>query len=78
MNYGKHATVSKTASGSWAAHVVSRLTHKKTLLGTYNTEADAKLAIEKYAHPEKFSETAAPTKPSVDDEPPPPKQGRLF
>ena len=77
MDYSKYSTVTQTNSGSWAAHVISRINQKKVLLGTYNTEQDAKLAIDKYAHPEKYD--ASPSKADFDDNPPaPPKQGSLF
>lgn len=63
FDYSRHATVKRQSSGSWAAHVISRQTGKKVLLGTYHTEAHAREAIERYAKGEEKQPSPAPEPP---------------
>lgn len=74
MNTPMRGTVTKSRTGSWAVHVYA-LNAKKVLLGTYNTEQDARAALEQHLNPAK---RPAPAPAVEEDEPPPPKQRSLF
>lgn len=60
IDYRRHATIKRQGSGSWAAHVISRQTGKRVLLGTYHTEALAREAVDRYATGEEKKPAAAP------------------
>lgn len=78
MNVPMRGTVTKSRTGSWAVHVYT-LNAKKVLLGTYNTEQDARAALEKHLNPAKRpAQAPEPASAAGDDEPPPPKQRSLF
>lgn len=60
IDYRRHATIKRQGSGSWAAHVISRQTGKRVLLGTYHTEALARDAVDRYVSGEEKKQAPAP------------------
>jgi len=63
IDYRRTATIKQQNSGSWAAHVISRETSKRVLLGTYHTKQQAQEAVDRYATGKTKPEAASPTTP---------------